>query len=129
MEILEILILLIIVVVVGAIFYYGFKRRGPWGTFWAFLLILFLAALAGRVWIEPAGPELWGYTWLPIVFWIFVVALIIGIAGDRNKDPDYRKNTQQEVAEDTTETAAAFGAFFWILLSLLLVTIILGLLL
>lgn len=82
----EIVLILVIALIIGAIFYYGFKRRSPWGAFWAFLLILFLAGLAGRLWIAPAGPVFWGYGWFPLIFFIFMIALLIGISSPTDEE-------------------------------------------
>lgn len=144
MEFLEVLLILIIALVIGAIFYYGLGRRGPYGAFWAFLLILFLAGLAGRFWITPAGPVIWGFAWLPMIFWIFIIALLIG-AATPTRDEEIDPSTDQErivsrsdatrsardrrIAEDRVEGAGAvavFGIFFWILLLLLIMAIIAG---
>lgn len=125
---------LVIALIVAAVFYYGFNRRGPWGAFWTFLLILFFAAWAGSFWIEPAGPVIWGFAWLPLFFWVFIVALIIGVAtGEDRTSSRYdttrtSETTETEVSETEAGTAAALGIFFWILLALLIVAIIIGLL-
>lgn len=144
MEFLEVLLILIIALVIGAIFYYGLGRRGPYGAFWAFLLILFLAGLAGRFWITPAGPVVWGFAWLPMIFWIFIIALLIAAATptqDEQIDPARdqervvsrsdatRSARDRRTAEDRVEGAGAvavFGIFFWILLLLLIMAIIAG---
>lgn len=143
MEIGEIIGILILALVIGAIFYYGFNRRGPWGAFWVFLLILFLAGLAGRYWVTPAGPVIWGYAWLPLTFWIFMIALLIGIAApvqdervdvprDRDRiisSTDERRAERDAASEPEAEAAgaaAAFGIFFWFILLLLIIAIIAG---
>ncbi len=132
MGVVEFIIVLIIALVVAGIFFYGFKRRGPWGTFWVFLLILFLAGLAGRLWINPSDTENYGYAWLPVVFWVFVVAALIGMAsgGTRAEGQEAagvdKDNTDENTAD--VETAITFGIFFWVLVTVLLVAIIVGLL-
>lgn len=144
MELLEILFILIIALVIGAIFYYGFGRRGPYGAFWVFLLILFLAGLAGRFWITPAGPVMWGFAWLPLIFWIFIIALLIGaatpttyervdaardqerIVSETDANRSRRDRTVPDGGAESAGAAAAFGLFFWILLFLFLIAIITG---
>lgn len=123
---------LIIALIIGAVFYYGFKRRGPW-AFWVFLLILFFAAWAGSFWIEPAGPLIWGFAWLPLFFWVFIVALAIAAAGGDRTTAGYDrtseiKTTDTELTESEAGAAAAFGIFFWFLLGILFIAIIIGLL-
>lgn len=147
MELLEILIILIIALLIGSVFYYGFGRRGPYGAFWIFLLILFMAGLAGRYWITPAGPVMWGYAWFPLLFWIFLVAILIAAASPAEDDRDTtareqdrvisrtdadanRTEAEQTIAEErlaASGTAAALGIFFWLILILLLIAIIAGL--
>lgn len=123
---------LVIALIIGALFYYGFKRRGPW-AFWVFLLILFFTAWAGSFWIEPAGPLIWGFAWLPIFFWVFIVALVIAAAGETSATSRYERTTDvettdREITESEAGAAAAFGIFFWVLLGILLAAIIIGLL-
>lgn len=132
MGVVEFIIVLIIALVVAGIFFYGFRRRGPWGTFWVFLLILFLAGLAGRLWITPSGPETYGYAWLPVIFWVFVVAALIGMAsGGPRAEGHKAAGVDREKSDENTadvETAITFGIFFWVLVTVLLVAIIVGLL-
>lgn len=118
---------LIIALIIASIFYYGLGRRGPWGAFWAFLLILFFAGWAGSLWIAPAGPVLWGYAWLPIIFWVFMVALIIAVATPSDRPVEYDETTS-EPSTGEAGAAAALGLFFWILLALLVAAILIGLL-
>lgn len=123
---------LIIALIVAAIFHYGLGRRGPW-AFWAFLLILFFTAWAGSFWIEPAGPALWGFAWLPLFFLVFMVALLIAAAGGEENRTRYNRSletetTGDEVTESEAGAAAALGFFFWFLLGILLIAIIIGLL-
>lgn len=143
MEIADFIGILLIAIVIGAIFYYGFGRRGPWGAFWVFLLILFLAGLAGRYWVTPAGPVIWGYAWIPLIFWIFMIALLLGIATPvqneridpaRDQERVISRSDAQRVERDTRTTgseeaagaAAAFGIFFWFVLLLLIIAIVAG---
>lgn len=144
MEIVEIIGILFVTLIIGAVFYYGFGRRGPWGAFWVFLLILFLAGLAGRYWVTPAGPVFWGYAWFPLIFWIFMIALLIGISTpvqeeriDTPKDQERiisRSDGNRAAADRSTRpgraeapgAAEAFGIFFWFILLMLIIAIIAG---
>lgn len=121
---------LILALIVAAIFHYGFGRSGPWGPFWTFLLVLFFAAWAGSLWIEPVGPVIYGFAWLPTLFWIFIVALIIIAAAgeDRTTRPTGTEIPETGVPESEVGTAAALGLFFWILLGLFVIAILIGLL-
>ena len=55
MTALEIIFTVIGAILIGSIFYYVFRVSGPWGSFWAFLLILILAGLAMAAWITPSA--------------------------------------------------------------------------
>lgn len=105
----EFIAFLTIAFLVTSIFFYGFKRGGPW-TFWVFLLMLFLAAWAGRLWITPIGPEWWGVAWVPLVSFVFIVGLLIAIATPR-KDTRGRE-PETGPGKPTGEAAAAFSIFF-----------------
>ena len=129
MEVIEFIIVLFIALFIASIFFYGFRSRGPWGAFWVFLLILFLSAWVGRLWIAPAGPVIWGFAWLPVIFFVLIIALAIAVASPREEERtvDY-EDTRTEVTEGDRQAAAAFGIFFWILLLILIAAIIAGLL-
>lgn len=123
---------LIIALIVASIFYYGLGRRSPW-AFWAFLLILFFAAWAGSFWIEPIGPVIWGFAWLPLFFLVLITALIIAAAsGDRTTSRYGRTieagKTEKEISKAEAGTVAALGIFFWVLLGLFIIVILIGLL-
>ncbi len=139
----EIIGILILALVIGAIFFYGFGRRDPWGAFWVFLLILFLAGMAGRYWVTAAGPVIWGYAWLPLIFWIFMIALLIGIAtpvqderidAPRDRERIISSSDEQRAERDAPSeqeaeaagAAAAFGIFFWFILLMLIIAILAG---
>lgn len=127
MEITEILVVLFMALIVAAIFFYGFRSRGPWSAFWTFLLILFLAAWAGRLWVIPQGPELWGYGWLPVLGFIFIVAVLIAVASPIGDDRNREKTPGTEATKPEKEAGAAFGIFFWILMVFLFTAIAVGL--
>lgn len=131
-----------IALVIGAVFHFGFRRSGPWGAFWIFLLILFLAGLAGRFWITPAGPAIWGFAWFPLIFWVFMIALLIVMASpvqneridtSGNQDRIISKSDAERVARDnasgkarTSSADAAFGIIFWLMIFLFIAAIIAG---
>lgn len=126
-------IILVIALLIASIFFYGFNRRGPWGAFWVFLLILFLAAWAGRLWIASTGPQFYGYGWLPVILWVFVVAAAIGMASGTTRAEGYREVTEREELRgepDATDVGGAIvlGTVFWVIFTVLLAAIIAGLL-
>ena len=90
------------------------------------------------MWIEPMGPVFWGYAWLPLIFWVFLVALLIRAATGDNRPENYRTDREAgvtgteadepEVTESEAGAAVALGLFFWILLALRLMAVLVGLL-
>lgn len=128
MGLIEFTVVLFMALIVASIFFYGFRSRGPWSAFWVFLLILFLAGWAGRLWVTPAGPLLWGYGWLPVLVFVFIVALLIAVASpsEDTTTRDEISRSRRRATEPGTEVGAAFGIFFWVLLILLITAIVAG---
>jgi hypothetical protein len=106
------------------IFAAGFRVRGPWGVWWVFLLIVFLAAWVGAVWVRPVGPPLFGVNWLPLLFMGVLFAVLLAAAIPSSPPRTRAEAVAQARAEETA--VAVFGAFFWILLVGLLVAVVLG---
>lgn len=129
MEIVEFIVVLFMALIVASIFFYGFRSRGPWSAFWVFLLILFLAGWAGRLWVTPAGPVMWGFGWLPVLVFVFIVALLVAAASPREdtNTSDEIRRSRREATKPDTEAGAAFGIFFWVLLIVLITAIVAGL--
>jgi hypothetical protein len=124
MSFLGILITIIFAIIISGLFYYVFKSTGPWGTFWTFVVILILAGLAGSFWITPVGPAVYNVAFIPTLFVIFVFALILAAASPPRNRKSNRYN-REKPAEDEAG-ALAIGAFFWILMSILLMIAIWG---
>jgi len=119
-----------VALLLSLIFIGAFRTRGPWGSFALFFLIIFLAAWAGSIWIQPVGPLLWGVAWVPILAVALLMALLLaavthrGIAEDIKSEPVPETPPPEEVA-----VVAAIGLFFWIFIMGLLLVIIIGYLL
>lgn len=113
----EFLFALVIALVLVAIFSFGLRRPGPWGGFLWFFLLVFLGAWAIGAWAEPIGPTAWGVTWLPIFFGALLIALLVAAL------PPAGTPTASTTPTETPEAVAAVGAFFWILLFLLVVVV------
>ena len=90
-------------------------------------LLLFLLIWAGGAWIGPFGPLVWASAWLPFLLVGLILGLVIlAVAEPRDRR---RRPTAREAREPTDEerlagAAMVYGAFFWILMLLLLVAII-----
>ncbi len=127
--ILEIITILLIAVILAAIFFYGFRRTGPWGSFWSFLLVLILGMLLFTVWTEPYGPVYWGIGWIDLLIIGLLFALLLAAASPSLRQG--RHVSEEEILPDTEPRKmperVAVSGFFWILILLFVVLIIFGL--
>jgi len=110
---------LLLTVIFGALF----RNQGPWGIWWVFLILIFLVAWAGGVWVRPFGPVWFDVAWLPFLFVGLFFALLLAAI-----PPLPRRTYGETVVEAQAEDAviAAFSVFFWVLLIGLLVAIVLA---
>jgi hypothetical protein len=121
----EILFALCMALLFTLVFTLGFKRPGPWPAWWAFFLVIFLAAWAGGLWITPAGPVFVGIYWLPIILVALVFAILLAaVAPPQSRQPKVETISQVKQRESTAEKM--FDVFFWALLTVLAIAIILG---
>lgn len=110
--------------IVSAIFALGFRRTGPWASFFIFFMLIFLISWAGGVWLTPMGPPLWGAYWLSFLLVGLMGALLLAAAPLGRK----RESTVELVdgkREKKEEKAALMlmGTFFWVLV-LALITVL-----
>lgn len=117
---LDLLAAFVIALLLTVIFVTLFRAPGPWGAWWLFLLIVFLAAWAGGLWITPIGPPVLDVYWLPMLLVGLLFALLIAAAAP----PAPPRSTAEMVAEQ--EAALAISSFMWILLLALLFSIVLA---
>jgi hypothetical protein len=127
MAIADFIFAVIIALIIGSIFSFGFKRSGPWGAFWIFVLLLFFAALAARLWITPIGPTYYGFAWLPTIFFVFLFALLLSASSEPNYPGRNQLREATAVPEEEIKTGPVLGIFFWIMMVFLLIAIIAGL--
>ncbi|MFP4395970.1 MAG: hypothetical protein ACLFTI_11970 [Anaerolineales bacterium] len=132
----EFVFALAIALLLTGFFFVAFRYRGPWDVWWLFLVVIFLAAWAGGLWIEPIGPPLFEIYWLPFLLVGLLFALILAAAvpprpprlPGRPRAP--RTPRTRRAATPTTpaeeETALAVGLFFWLMLVSLMVVILIG---
>jgi hypothetical protein len=114
-----------IAIIVGIFFYYVFRTSGPWGSLWTFILVLVLAGLATTAWITPYGPLFYDFAWVPTFFFVLFFALLLTAATPTAKS----KPPKEELEPADLETSSAFavlGAFFYIMIILLLAVLIIG---
>jgi hypothetical protein len=89
----------------------------------AFLVvILFFITWAGGIWLRPLGPVLWYVYWVPFVA-VGIVAALILIASTPRSQPRNRREALQ-AREEERALVTAFGAFFWILVAVLLIAVV-----
>ena len=121
-NLLEILVIIALTLILGSIFFYALNRRGPWGSFWTFLLILFLGIVLTEAWISPIGPTWYGTAWIDLLFIGLFFALLLGAAS-----PTYdRRRIVSDNKESTEPEVYAVGAFFWIFIIFILFAIAAG---
>lgn len=92
------------------------RRRGPgpWAGSVFFLILLFAAGLAGGVWFEQMGPQVWGVSWLNFVVAVLIVALVVTALS-----PGPRRATMRLPGKDPDENAVSeaavvtMGLAFW----------------
>lgn len=123
-------------ILITAIFSFGFRNTGPWGSIWIFFAIIFLVALVAGEWATPVGPAVYGLYWVPIVFITLIVAFIIaaatptpgGMRPRRYRRFDSGKIRTEDEDDITTddEGTAAISVFVYIILVLLIIAAIAG---
>ncbi|MFP4470216.1 MAG: hypothetical protein ACLFPE_06015 [Bacteroidales bacterium] len=115
----EVLLTILGAVFIGLIFAFALNVRGPWGSFWTFLLVLVLAGLVAELWIPPVGPEYYGFGWFTTLFFILLFAIILAAA-----TPPRRRTPPTETEPGAEAPAVALTVFFWIMLIFLFIAIL-----
>lgn len=119
-----ILYLLIIAFLITLFFRFLLKVSGPWGSFWAFFIIILLAVIAADIWISPIGPHFEDLYWVPPIAAGLVIALLLAAT---TPSPKARSEMTAENKRTKEEAVAvALGTFFWFLIIFLVVLIIAG---
>jgi len=104
-----------------------FRDRTPWGSFWIFLLVVFLVTWAGGIWIGPFGPTFFEVAWLPfLIVGIFITVLLASTVPPRTSRPQKGTIEEAKRAEAPESVLAGLTLFFWIALILTLIAIILA---
>jgi hypothetical protein len=115
-----------IALILTMIFVGGLRRGGPWASFLAFFIVIFLASWAGGLWMQPLGAALWGVYWLPFLLVGLIFALVIAAVSTPLKpERSTVKLVEEPEMEETREKTAltAFGLFFYIVVIALAVAI------
>ena len=121
----DLLFVIVFALLLTLIFVAGFRYSGPWGIWWAFLLIILLGVWAGGLWFAPTlyQPTWLGLAGIPALFTGLFIALLLAAATPAARPPRTRKEAivAQQEAEEVTFTA--INIFFWILVVGLIVMI------
>ena len=123
---LGILYLVSVAFLITLFFTFLLQRRGPWGNFWAFFIIILLAVFAADFWVGPVGPYLYeGIYWVPPLAVGLLIALLLAATTPSPKTRSELEVEKKEIAEEQKATVA-LGAFFWFLFVFMLVLVIIG---
>lgn len=105
----EIAAVVLIALLVGSLVFYGLRRRGPWGSFWSFILIIFLGVLLFSIYADPVGPIHYGIAWFDLIVIGLLFAFLLGAAGRRYP----KKREAEPETADANSSVIAVGYFFW----------------
>lgn len=119
----DILFALVMAFIFTMVFAVGLQRPGPWSSVLTFFLIIFLVAWAGSLWINPAGPVLFGVFWLPLILVSFVAVVLLATATPKRPS---RVETISQVKEDEQVVRRVFDLMFWTVLIAFAIIILLG---
>jgi hypothetical protein len=110
-----------VIALIVAVLFSPYKRGHSQMPLAIFFLVLFLSGLSAQFWVVPFGPVFYGVAWLRIFFIILVFALLFSSPPAHRKIPAANANQQTE-----TPVLETIGAFIWILLLLLVISIVVG---
>jgi len=115
-----------IAIVIALFFANALRMRGPWGSFWTFSLIIFLAVLAAELWVRPVGPSYQGIYWIPPFAVGVLVASILAASTSSSAFHVKQKSKPGESIEQKAN-AIALGKFFWFVVLFMFVLVVMGL--
>lgn len=128
MFVFDILVAIVVALVFSTLLTWLFRwqrpdREGAGAAFMFLFVVTFLAVWAGGAWIEPFGPIVGGVALMPFIIVGFIMALIFLAL----VPPPRRPRSRKEAIDQAEARAAAqvgaeaiIGAFFWVLLVVLL---------
>lgn len=135
MVFIEILAILILALLLTALFNFGLRAKGPWGSFWTFFLVLLCGIWIVAIWVEPIGPVWYGAPWIDFVFVGILLALILAAATPPGPShptirPITNRARMEEINEkEDTNPDSAIGIFFWMMILIFVIAIAAGIIL
>jgi len=112
----------LIIALMVTLLFSPYKNRNSIIPFVILFLILFCAGFAAQFWIVPFGPILWGVSWFPVLFVVFIFALLF------SSPPLHRTRGVTNIKETEISPATiVISVFIWILFLILVAAIIAGL--
>ncbi|WMJ73018.1 hypothetical protein RCC89_07565 [Cytophagaceae bacterium ABcell3] len=125
----EILFALVISLLFSVVFLTLFKVKGTIGTFWVFMLVIFLVTMVSIRLVRPAGVPIVGVYWIPGLVAALLTSLLLvaiakatGHAGEKLPKDEGRSKAYNKA--DTSE--ASIGLVFWLFLIFLLIASLVG---
>jgi hypothetical protein len=116
----------IFALVVAFIFSSGKSYNRSFSTVLTFFLILFLAGIAGGVWIVPFGPVMLGVAWMPVLFIIVIFAFLFSIPPPYLEKSKTAYITSEDKDTRVSEEAKTLSIFVWLILAFLVIAIFIG---
>ena len=127
MNLTGIIYFLALALIISAIFSFGFKRRGPWGNYWFFFIVIFLAIWMADIRVRPAGSESGVFFWSPPLATGILLALILAAASPPPKGKMREEKGKNEPRLSGENGYIAVGLFFWSFLFILVAGVFIGL--
>lgn len=108
----------LIALLFSSLFFYGFRRSGPWSTFWSFLLVLFVGLAFATAWMRPVGPLWYDVAWVDMLVFGLFLALILAAASPTTPRPP-RKTGEMNTADVRPNDGfvVAMSIYFWVLIA------------
>lgn len=112
----------IIALLISSLFSSGYRRDGSWGLLTIFFLILFMAGVAGHHWLVPFGPMMNGVSFLPMLFFMIIVAFLFVAPSPYQR----ARSKSVEKVEDATSAIVGISIFIWFLFIVFAIAAIAG---
>jgi hypothetical protein len=120
MFLIDLIVALVVAVVISSLFFFGFRRQGPWKSFLLFLVVVFLTAWAGGVWINQAAEPGFGVYWVAFFMVGLIVALLLAAIPpvETGSTVEFKREGEPTMA-DRTRAILALDVFLIVLMIIL----------